>query len=146
MAPFKSATPLTATTDIDHSKWLKRPMDETSLLYAAEDICKIQQLYNVFVEESYIDEKMLVQQSASYIALHARARPIGGKYQAHGLLPLAVFLKTPIGIPTQCCGCERNLPASCFTRSATRGRTRQICFVCRAIDTNEQLCPKWRRK
>jgi len=132
--------------DVDHSKWIKRPMNEASLLYAAEDICKIQQLYDVFVEEGYIDEETLVQQSASYMYLHAKVRPIGGKYQTPGLFPLAVFLKTPTDAPTQCRGCERSLPETCFTRSAARGKTRKICFVCRAIDTNEQLCPKWRRK
>jgi hypothetical protein len=130
-------------TDVDHGRWLKRPMDKTSLLYAAEDIGKIQQLYDVFVDEGYIDEDALVQQSASYMELHAEARPLGGKYQRHGLLPLAIFW-VPATSLMQCRGCERDLPDTCFSQSAARGRIR-ICFVCRAVDVREQLSP-WKRR
>ena len=120
-------------------------MDKTSLLYAAEDICKIQQLYDVFVNEGYIDEDALVQQSASYMELHAEARPHGGKYQRHGLLPLAIFW-VPATSLVQCQGCERDLPDTCFPRSAARGHVPRVCFVCRAVDTREQLCPRGKRR
>ncbi|KIM24703.1 hypothetical protein M408DRAFT_331672 [Serendipita vermifera MAFF 305830] len=131
---------------VNHDKWLDRPMDETSLRYAAEDICKIQQLYDVFMEEGYIDEETLVQQSASYLALNADARPRGDKYQGHGLFPLAVLAKvSPLTPLMQCRGCERRLPASCFARSKSRDRG-HICFVCRAVDMSHKLSPRKRKQ
>lgn len=133
-------------TDVDHSKWLKRPMNETSLLYAAEDICKIQQLYNVFVEEDYIDEETLVPYSASYLALNVETRPNEDKYRMHGLLPLAVFPSTAaFSLSMQCQGCKRNLPASSFLPSAAQGRSPHLCFVCKAVDTSGKLTRKWRK-
>lgn len=129
--------------DVDHGKWLKRPMDKISLLYAAEDICKIQQLYDVFVNEDYIDEDALVQQSASYMELNYKARPQGGKYLRHGLLPLAIFW-VPARSLVQCRGCERDLPDTCFPPSAARSYMPRVCFVCKAVDTRELLGPRRR--
>jgi exonuclease 3'-5' domain-containing protein 1 len=130
--------------DVDHSKWIRRPLDRTSLLYAAEDICKIQELYDVFVEKDYINEDTLVQQSASYMGLHAKARPQGGKYERHGLLPLAILSQTSsTTVHHQCQGCRRDLPVSCFSSSAVLGT--QFCFVCKAVDAHERFWGRRRR-
>ena len=128
---------LTAWLDVDHSKWLKRPIESNEIQYAAEDIRKIRLLYEKFVEKRYIDQDNLVLLSSSYISFHAKARPDGNdKYALHGLLPLALLTKeNPIYRVVSCQGCKRNLPPSAFSKTSLRSGKRTFCFVCRAVNT-----------
>ena len=120
---------------MDHSRWLQRPLERSSLQYAAADIRKICLLYETFVRSGYITPESLVRQSASYIALHARRRPNGSdKYNRHGLLPLAL-LTEPQAVPVvQCRGCKRDLPQSACPQSGSTVGTNVACFVCKAVD------------
>jgi exonuclease 3'-5' domain-containing protein 1 len=121
---------------MDHSRWLWRPLDKIALQYAAEDIAKICLLYYKLVEEGYINQDVLARQSASYIALHAVARPNrGDRYQRHGLLPLALLTEMPSGTKVRCQGCKRDLPLSAFAQGNTVSHRNGYCFVCRAVDT-----------
>jgi len=120
-------------------------MDRTSLLYAAEDICKIKQLYDVMAGEGYIDEDTLVRQSAAYMALNSESRPQGGKYKRHGLLPLAIVSRGT-GPLVRCQGCERDLPATCFPGGLLRDYMPKKCFVCKAVDKREELFPVRNRR
>jgi exonuclease 3'-5' domain-containing protein 1 len=119
---------------VDHSKWLQRPLDKSALQYAAKDIDMICLLYHQFVEKEYIDQDVLAQKSASYIALHAKARPnVNDKYIRHGLLPLAL---TEMASETKvrCQGCTRDLPLSAFVQENSVSRGNGYCFVCRAVN------------
>lgn len=120
---------------MDHSRWLRRPLEKSALQYAASDIHKICLLYESFVKSGYITSDSLVRQSASYIALHAKCRPNGSdKYNRHGLLPLAL-LAEPQAVPViQCRGCKRDLPHSAFSQSGYSVGTNVACFVCKAVD------------
>jgi exonuclease 3'-5' domain-containing protein 1 len=126
--------------DVDHSRWLRRPLEKSALRYAAADIHKICLLYETFVKSGYITPDSLVRQSALYIALHAKGRPNGiDKYNRHSLLPLAL-LTEPQAVPVvQCRGCRRNLPVSAFAQSESIVGTNVACFVCKALDTKGTL-------
>lgn len=120
---------------MDHSKWLQRPLEKSALQYAAEDIHMICLLYFKFVEKEYINQNILARQSASYIALHAKARPNGSdRYNRHGLLPLALLTEVPSATKVQCQGCKRDLPFSAFVQEDSIARGNRYCFVCRAVD------------
>jgi len=81
-------------TEMDHTKWLERPLDLAYVQYAVEDIQKIQILYDTFVKNGYIPAPGLEEKSTLYIGQHYAGRPaVIDPYKSHGLLPLGIFHK-----------------------------------------------------
>jgi len=134
-------------TEIDHTKWLERPLDLVYVQYAVEDIQKIQILYDTFVKNGYIPAPGLDEKSALYIGQHYAGRPaVIDPYKSHGLLPLGIFHKGSIEGSIRCPGCERELPSNCFT---TRGKKKrhlsEMCLVCQAVECHEKYMKRWKQ-
>ncbi|CAG7852262.1 SubName: Full=Uncharacterized protein {ECO:0000313/EMBL:CCA74328.1} [Serendipita indica DSM 11827] len=122
----------------DHSKWMHRPLDEDNLLYAAEDVSKIQVLYELLVRNPLVNVELAIQQSEAYIQSHASARPDRtNKYLSHGLLPLAILEgSTTLSASDSkvCMGCKRSLQKAYFETNQQAIGGGSLCFVCHAVD------------
>ncbi|CCA76454.1 hypothetical protein PIIN_10447 [Serendipita indica DSM 11827] len=58
----------------DHSKWMHHPIDEENLVYAAEDVCKIQVLYELLVRNPLVNvelESSRAMNTSIFMRLHA---------------------------------------------------------------------------
>ncbi|KAG8798178.1 hypothetical protein FRC16_007776, partial [Serendipita sp. 398] len=81
---------ITAKQKVDHSLWLERPLDLLHLEYAAEDIHKVQLLYDAMLSNRLMNKEKVIKQSQVYSRLHLATRPDRyNKYKHHGLVPLA---------------------------------------------------------
>jgi exonuclease 3'-5' domain-containing protein 1 len=133
-------------TEIDHNKWLDRPLDLAYIQYAVEDIQKIQILYDAFVKNRYIPAPGLEEKSALYIGQYYAGRPEEtNPYKSHGLLPLGIFHTVSVEGNTQCPGCERELPSNCFTIGGKKKHMSKMCLVCQAVECREKHMKRWNR-
>jgi exonuclease 3'-5' domain-containing protein 1 len=133
-------------TEIDHNKWLDRPLDLVYIQYAVEDIQKIHLLYEAFVENRCIPAPGLEQKSALYIEQHYAGRPEEtNPYKSHGLLPLGIFHTASVEGSIQCPGCERELPSKCFMTGGKKKKKHfsEMCLVCQAVECHERHMKRW---
>ncbi|KAJ7130261.1 ribonuclease H-like domain-containing protein [Mycena epipterygia] len=116
-----------------HTSWLNRPLPKTHLTYAANDIDLISRLWSKFVEEGYIDAK-LVEQSLRYAHIWTVGSQPAAEdvFKLHALLPLAI-LDAPASTTQRCLGCERYLHRGCYSKVAWNQAAKRKCLVCRAI-------------
>lgn len=132
--------------EMDHSKWLDRPLDSAYVQYAVEDIQKIQILYDTFVKNRYIPAPGLEEKSALYIGQHYAGRPAANDpYKSHGLLPLGTFHTGSIEGSIQCPGCEREFPSNCFTTGGKKRHLSVMCLVCQAVECHEKHMKRWKQ-
>ncbi|KAJ7175525.1 ribonuclease H-like domain-containing protein, partial [Mycena filopes] len=122
-----------------HTAWLRRPLSQTALIYAANDIALITHLWEEFVDQGYIDGK-LADQSLRYIRLWTSTTGpqinADHRYRLHALLPLEILddAVSVVGEHKKLCPrCERLLPQRCFSTTAWNREANRKCFVCRAI-------------
>ncbi|KAL0958074.1 hypothetical protein HGRIS_000252 [Hohenbuehelia grisea] len=101
---------------VDHSAWLKRPLSEESLVYAAQDVYLIGELYMKLISSGFIRTK-LVAQSARYVRLWKGARPrIDDRFKSHPFLMLDILENDPSASRKICSGCARSLSQRCFSK------------------------------
>lgn len=124
--------PQLTRSSVAHKLWLKRPLSEEYLRYAARDVYLIGLLYNHFETNGYISGQLSAQ-SDRYVAIWEDAKP-GQRdvYRNHGLLPLQVF-DCSDGPMRSCMGCQRNLPRAAYSQTAWGKPNQRRCWVCRAI-------------
>ncbi|KAJ7152873.1 hypothetical protein C8R46DRAFT_1228435 [Mycena filopes] len=123
-----------------HTTWLRRPLSQTALIYAANDITLIAHLWEEFVDQGYIDGK-LADQSLRYIRLWTSSTGpqinADHRYRLHALLPLEILDDDAVSVAGEhkklCPRCERLLPQRCFSTTAWNREANRKCFVCRAI-------------
>ncbi|KAJ7713802.1 ribonuclease H-like domain-containing protein, partial [Mycena metata] len=124
-----------STGRFKHTSWLRRPLPQTALVYAANDITLIAHLWEEFVDQGYIDGKLGVQ-SLRYVRLWTTGPQINvnHRYKLHALLPLEILEDTTAVERTKLCPlCERLLPQRCFSITSWNRDVNRTCLVCRAI-------------
>ncbi|KAG7444692.1 ribonuclease H-like protein [Guyanagaster necrorhizus] len=117
---------------IDHRKWLKRPLSQEQLGYAAQDAQLIESVYEHFKSQNYLTEE-LPEQSERYITFWEAGKPEKYRhFDSHCLLPLDI-IDYDAGKPThRCAGCRRFLSVDCFPDENTSSGG-LYCWVCNAI-------------
>ncbi|KAJ7036763.1 ribonuclease H-like domain-containing protein [Mycena alexandri] len=125
---------LTIKGRFKHTSWLRRPLPQTALIYAANDIALIAHLWEEFVDQGYIDGK-LAEQSLRYVRLWTAGPQINAshRYKLHALLPLEILEDTAVERTKLCPLCERLLPQRCFSVTSWTRDVSRKCLVCRAI-------------
>lgn len=129
--------------------WLRRPLPDQLLQYAAHDIELIALIYRHFDEQPWIHQgrkfETLKVQSAQYVSIYS-SRELRARHEA---LQLSRFMTlglvdkdepTRRDAPTyDCKRCETLLPARCFVVVASTGgpvaqeKRWSFCRLCRAI-------------
>ncbi|KAJ7769939.1 ribonuclease H-like domain-containing protein [Mycena metata] len=117
-----------------HTSWLHRPLPQTALVYAANDITLIAHLWQEFVDQGYIDGK-LAEQSLRYVRLWTTGPQINvnHRYKLHALLPLEILGDPTVDRTKLCSLCERVFPQRCFSVTSWNRDANRKCLVCRAI-------------
>lgn len=143
--PPSKKSPLTCSS-VSHDSWLKRPLPEEYLCYAARDVYFIGRLYNHFRQGSYISDG-LPDKSYRYVTIWRDAKPEAkDDFRCHGLLPLGVLDYHSHALTRSCVGCRRDLPEGAYSKSAWRGMSKRQCWVCRAISVKQTLHRDWDRE
>jgi len=131
---------------VSHNSWLKRPLPEEYLCYAARDVYFVGQLYNHFRQGSYISDGLL-DKSYRYVTIWRDAKPEAtDDFRCHGLLPLGILDYHSHALTRSCMGCRRDLPEGAYSRSAWKGMSKRQCWVCRAISVRQNLHQGWDRE
>lgn len=135
-------SPLTCSS-VPHTSWLKRPLPEEYLCYAARDVYLIGQLYNHFRQGSYISDGLL-DKSYRYVTIWRDAKPeVTDDFRCHGLLPLGILDYHSHALTRSCMGCRRDLPQGAYSKNAWKGMSKRQCWVCRAISVRQNLHQGW---
>ncbi|KZV86317.1 hypothetical protein EXIGLDRAFT_572341, partial [Exidia glandulosa HHB12029] len=109
-------------TVIDHGVWMNRPLSETYLSYAANDIELLSRVYALFQSRAHVSNRTrnrpeLEIQSARYVRMHSSPIPKDDAFRMSNLMPLEV-LSAPSGAGAvsrkNCTKCYRSLSAACF--------------------------------
>lgn len=112
---------------VDHSNWLKRPLSQAYLSYAATDIHLMGLLYDHFSVKGYIHMSEHFAQSMRYIELWKDEKPVDrDPYKGHPLLPLEILALPSDSIKRVCSGCKRHLSQASFHKKKIRCR---ICDI-----------------
>jgi len=131
---------------VPHNSWLKRPLPEEYLCYAARDVYFIGRLYNHFRQGSYISDGLL-DKSYRYVTIWRDAKPEStDDFRCHGLLPLGILDYHSHALTRSCMGCRRDLPEGAYSKSAWKGMSKRQCWVCRAISVRQTLHQGWDRE
>lgn len=93
--------------------WMKRPLTDILLQYAAIDIYKLAKLYGKLVSAS--NRGTLLEISERFGSMYPTRRSRTDKYVNNGLLPLEILAISP-GVKRQCAGCKRLLTEGSFAR------------------------------
>lgn len=117
---------------VNHSLWLRRPLDIQLLQYAAYDAYLIELVYGAFERRGTLDRE-LEEISQRYISIWSDKKPEQtDKYRQHPLLPLNILTYSlPSPFDRQCAGCQRLLPSSCFTSTSLKESKCLVCYVLR---------------
>lgn len=99
------------------------------------DVYLISRIFADFVTKGYIDEALLLEQSARYMTFHQSApKPAN---TGHPLLPLDILVPPSMGEKILCATCSRSLSLQCFPKPARGLGGDRNCFVCRAVNLNK---------
>ncbi|KAF9493838.1 hypothetical protein BDN71DRAFT_1590801 [Pleurotus eryngii] len=106
---------------VNHSLWLRRPLDVQFLQYAAHDAYLIELVYGAFERRGTLDRE-LEETSQRYISIWSDKKPEQSDiYRQHPLLPLNILTYSPPSpLDRRCAGCQRLLPSSCFTSTSLK--------------------------
>ncbi|KAJ8695703.1 hypothetical protein PTI98_008277 [Pleurotus ostreatus] len=106
---------------VNHSLWLRRPLDVQLLQYAAYDAYLIELVYAAFERRGILDRE-LEEISQRYISIWSDQKPERSDvYRQHSLLPLNILTHSPPSpFDRQCAGCRRLLPSNCFTSTSLK--------------------------
>jgi exonuclease 3'-5' domain-containing protein 1 len=124
--------------------WLRRPLSDEFLRYAARDVYAINLLFDHFTGKNYIDHHRLIDQSRRYITMwDERPNPSNGM-KNHSLLPLGI-LDWSFAFCKECKSCHRSLPSECYSNTGWKLAEKRQCWVCRALSVKENLQTQWNR-
>ncbi|KAK0444095.1 ribonuclease H-like domain-containing protein [Armillaria borealis] len=118
--------------NVDHKRWLERPLSQEQLGYAAKDVRLIGRIYEHFKAQNYLTEN-LPEQSERYVTHWEARQPEKDRYfNSHCLLPLDIIDYDARRPTKRCDGCERLLAVQCFPRETTSSEG-IYCWVCNAV-------------
>jgi exonuclease 3'-5' domain-containing protein 1 len=119
---------------VDHTRWLLRPLPQSYLTYASEDVALIHALYEKFTQSNYVDPSLL-SQSEAYVSIWKTHQPAASdRHVRHPLLPLGI-LDPPNASSTTvpCMVCGRELTRDAFPPRGWQFPAERKCWVCRAV-------------
>jgi len=126
-----------------HDMWLKRPLPDKYLLYAARDAYAIGLLFEYFTKENYINDR-LEDQSERYITLWKNERPESpDRFKNNPLLPLGILDASSTRFTKPCKFCHRDFPSNCYSKAGWRLTAKRQCLVCRALSVKENHERQW---
>ncbi|KDQ17732.1 hypothetical protein BOTBODRAFT_105228 [Botryobasidium botryosum FD-172 SS1] len=129
-----------------HDNWMKRPLRDDSLEYAARDIRLLAGVYACFQEKSYMDECDLLLQSQKYVSLWDAPPRSHDTYKSHPLLPLDILqLPSSREALVECVGCKRRLTTQSFSKTGLRLPSKRRCWVCLAVSVQQHTKQQWDR-
>ncbi|KAF9467848.1 ribonuclease H-like domain-containing protein [Collybia nuda] len=113
---------------VNHDNWLKRPLSQAYLSYAATDIHLMALLYDKFVAKGYINTMELGEQSTRYVELWKKSQPVcEDYYKRHPLLPVEILVPPSDGIKKTCRGCEREVIQASMSADGS------LCHICKIV-------------